>query len=252
MPQLGNTVEECVLTRWVKRRRRPVAAGDVVAEIETDKTTFEVTRRLMARARERSSTKARSFPSSRTSSSSALRARAPSLPAGCRGSDAGGRRTSGGPVARHKREFTAGGSRSDDAARRSPISPRASRFAATHNFHPAFDCAALVQAAGSSSSDVRRAFEAGAPRNHGRQPGAAPPLPRPIRPVTGLRATIARRMRESLASTAQYTLHASADATGLLALRARVKTGRPDGMPTSPSTIWSPSAPSRHCWMLRT
>jgi pyruvate dehydrogenase E2 component (dihydrolipoamide acetyltransferase) len=30
-------------------------------------------------------------------------------------------------------------------------------------------------------------------------------------------------MRESLSSTAQYTLHTSADATGLLALRARIK-----------------------------
>jgi pyruvate dehydrogenase E2 component (dihydrolipoamide acetyltransferase) len=39
----------------------------------------------------------------------------------------------------------------------------------------------------------------------------------------GLRATIARRMRESLATTAQYTMHSSADATGLLALRAGLK-----------------------------
>ena len=30
-------------------------------------------------------------------------------------------------------------------------------------------------------------------------------------------------MRQSLASTAQYTLNASADATGLLSLRARIK-----------------------------
>jgi pyruvate dehydrogenase E2 component (dihydrolipoamide acetyltransferase) len=41
--------------------------------------------------------------------------------------------------------------------------------------------------------------------------------------VSGLRATIARRMRESLASTAQYTMHSSADATGLLTMRARMK-----------------------------
>jgi len=34
---------------------------------------------------------------------------------------------------------------------------------------------------------------------------------------------IALRMRESLAATAQYTLHSSADASGLLALRKRVK-----------------------------
>src|ERR687895_2602927 len=43
LPQLGNTVEECLITRWVKRKGDPVSAGDVVAEIETDKTTFEIT-----------------------------------------------------------------------------------------------------------------------------------------------------------------------------------------------------------------
>src|SRR3982750_923961 len=42
-PKLGNSVEELLISRWVKRKGEPVAAGDVVAEIETDKATFEVT-----------------------------------------------------------------------------------------------------------------------------------------------------------------------------------------------------------------
>src|SRR5881275_50122 len=42
-PKLGNSVEECLISRWLKRKGEPVAAGDVVAEIETDKATFEVT-----------------------------------------------------------------------------------------------------------------------------------------------------------------------------------------------------------------
>src|SRR5215471_15942256 len=42
-PKLGNTVEECLISRWVKRKGEKVAAGDVVVEIETDKATFEVT-----------------------------------------------------------------------------------------------------------------------------------------------------------------------------------------------------------------
>src|SRR5262249_10216682 len=42
-PKLGNTVEECLVSRWVKRQGETVRAGDVVAEIETDKATFEVT-----------------------------------------------------------------------------------------------------------------------------------------------------------------------------------------------------------------
>ena len=42
MPKLGNTVEECLISRWVKRKGETVAAGELVAEIETDKATFEV------------------------------------------------------------------------------------------------------------------------------------------------------------------------------------------------------------------
>jgi pyruvate dehydrogenase E2 component (dihydrolipoamide acetyltransferase) len=43
LPKLGNTVEECILFRWAKHPGDAVAAGDVVAEIETDKAAFELT-----------------------------------------------------------------------------------------------------------------------------------------------------------------------------------------------------------------
>ena len=43
VPKLGNTVEECLITRWAKHKGDLVSAGDLVAEIETDKATFEVT-----------------------------------------------------------------------------------------------------------------------------------------------------------------------------------------------------------------
>src|SRR5215471_18735938 len=43
VPKLGNSVEECLIARWVKRKGEPVSEGDIVAEIETDKATFEVT-----------------------------------------------------------------------------------------------------------------------------------------------------------------------------------------------------------------
>src|SRR2546430_1980377 len=42
-PKLGNTVEEVLIARWAKRKGDVVAAGELVAEIETDKATFEVT-----------------------------------------------------------------------------------------------------------------------------------------------------------------------------------------------------------------
>src|SRR5438552_1841512 len=43
VPKLGNTVEECLVSRWAKRKGETVAEGELVAEIETDKATFEVT-----------------------------------------------------------------------------------------------------------------------------------------------------------------------------------------------------------------
>src|ERR1017187_5296669 len=43
MPKLGNTVEQCLLVAWHKRKGDAVCAGDVLAEMETDKATFDLT-----------------------------------------------------------------------------------------------------------------------------------------------------------------------------------------------------------------
>ena len=43
MPKLGNTVEECLLTAWWKHQGDTVCAGDIIAEVETDKASFEIT-----------------------------------------------------------------------------------------------------------------------------------------------------------------------------------------------------------------
>ncbi len=42
MPALSPTMEEGNLSKWLKKEGDPVAAGDVIAEIETDKATMEV------------------------------------------------------------------------------------------------------------------------------------------------------------------------------------------------------------------
>ena len=42
MPALSPTMEEGNLTKWLKKEGDSVAAGDVIAEIETDKATMEV------------------------------------------------------------------------------------------------------------------------------------------------------------------------------------------------------------------
>ncbi|MDA8252869.1 MAG: biotin/lipoyl-binding protein, partial [Rhodospirillales bacterium] len=42
MPALSPTMTEGTLARWLKKEGEQVKAGDVIAEIETDKATMEV------------------------------------------------------------------------------------------------------------------------------------------------------------------------------------------------------------------
>ena len=41
MPQMGYDMQEGIVVRWIKKEGEPVARGDVLAEIETDKATVE-------------------------------------------------------------------------------------------------------------------------------------------------------------------------------------------------------------------
>jgi len=42
MPNLGHDIESGKIVKWVKRPGDPVARGDVIAEVETEKVTLEV------------------------------------------------------------------------------------------------------------------------------------------------------------------------------------------------------------------
>ena len=42
MPKPGQMTEECTVIAWHKKEGDPVAKGDVLFEIETDKSTMEV------------------------------------------------------------------------------------------------------------------------------------------------------------------------------------------------------------------
>jgi len=42
IPKLGNTVESCIIGPWKKKEGEKIKKGDILLEIETDKTTFEV------------------------------------------------------------------------------------------------------------------------------------------------------------------------------------------------------------------
>jgi pyruvate dehydrogenase E2 component (dihydrolipoamide acetyltransferase) len=168
LPQFGTTVEECIITRWVKQKGDAVSAGDLVAEIETDKTTFEVV----------------------------------------------------APV-----DGTVLETFFDEGA-----------------LVPVFTKICVIGSAGESIETFRPGAQGGAkapplqdaPATVSRSGGAlAPPkgtwTPRARdfsttrKAKRGPRHVIAQRLRESLASTAQYTLHSSAGAAGLVAVRAQAK-----------------------------
>jgi pyruvate dehydrogenase E2 component (dihydrolipoamide acetyltransferase) len=222
VPKLGNSVEECIIGRWVKHPGEAVAAGDVVAEIETDKTTFEVTApvdgKLLATFFEEGAV----VPvftnffvvGDAGENADAFRpgaARVEATPAGV-ATPAAVVSTVKAPLG-DRATATAGTSAAKPVTAAAPIvnggarmSPRARRFADVHDFHPQ----AIVGSGPGGrilEEDVRKLYEArprGTKRSH-------------------LRDTIARRMRESLATTAQYTMNSSADAAGLLVMRARLK-----------------------------
>jgi pyruvate dehydrogenase E2 component (dihydrolipoamide acetyltransferase) len=201
VPKLGNTVEECVISRWCKRQGEAIAAGDVVAEIETDKATFEVTAPAAGTLLERffeeggvASVFARLFVIGE-----------PGEPVSAEATPA----TTADPEAPRTIASAVPATPAPVNGRGSRMSPRARRFARERNLH-----VGGVKGSGPNGRILERdllSLET-APR----------PSPDSGTPISGIREKIARRMRESLATTAQYTMHASAGAAGLLALRSRL------------------------------
>jgi pyruvate dehydrogenase E2 component (dihydrolipoamide acetyltransferase) len=217
-PKLGNTVEECLVAKWVKRKGDRVSAGETVVEIETDKATFEVTAPVTGALLE---------------TFFAEGALAPVFTnlfvIGEPGEDAEAFRPKLAAPAAAQWGGPPGLPSSPDlpSSAEAPIlqgsfSPRARRFAEEHRFYPA-GVAGSGPGGRVLEDDLRQLY-------HSSTRPASPPAPAAPRPAppSGIREKIARRMRESLAATAQYTLHSSADARGLLALRKRAKAAAAD------------------------
>ena len=221
LPKSGNTVEECVIGRWVKQAGDAVSAGDVLAEVETDKATFEITAPVggtllatffpegalvpvfttMCVIGEPGEAVASPEPVAPTAVSASLQPLAPTARA----------------------SHTASPEPPSQSARASGhLSPRARRFAAERGF----ELTAIVGSGPGGrvlEQDVRTAYESAR---------AAAATPATLARPSALRDVIADQRRESPAMTGQYTLHASADARQLLAIRACAKeTARTVGAP---------------------
>lgn len=222
LPKLGNTVEDCLVSKWLRQKGDIVSAGDVIVEIETDKANFEVTAPVDGTVLETFFEEGALVPVFTNlfvigdvgESADAFRPQSAAMAAP--------------EVADTEPSMSAQAVAVSNAAGRSagqtaPLSPRARRFAEEHDFHPS-----AIAGSGPGGrvleEDLRRAYAAAQPAV-AQAFGRASPAPSPPKKHarSRVREAIARRMRESLASTAQYTMHSSADASGLLTLRARIK-----------------------------
>jgi len=266
MPKLGNTVEECILTSWKKRKGDSVTEGEILAEIETDKASFELPAPAAGTLLEvffeagalvpvftnicvigtpgedvepfrpaAIPTAAAQPAPPAAAAPEAVRAAQPAAPAVAFPAAA--------PVVAAPAAAVA-------AAPAAPpqifLSPRARLFAKEHGLAaPArpgsgpggrvleADLIRLFRESPRLSSLARKRLEegyevrgSGSGVNHlilSRDLGEPP-----VR-LSKIRETIARRMRESLATTAQYTLDSVADARGLISLRNKIKTARQQG-----------------------
>jgi pyruvate dehydrogenase E2 component (dihydrolipoamide acetyltransferase) len=263
VPKLGNTVEECLIGKWLKEEGQTVAAGEPVVEIETDKTNFEVEAPIAGTVLGRFFGQGELVPvftklfviGNPGENIDEFRPGGSAAP-----TEAARPATSDSPAPQSEvlsaaPAVTVGAPAPASSA---PLSPRARRFAEEHNFHPA-----AVAGSGPGGrvleNDVRTLYQttptlSDAANSKLNQGGAAPQegsgiggmilgsdmgaagtqtkaaVETPTKgaaatptKISGVREKIARRLRESLSGTAQYTLNSSADARGLLALRAKIK-----------------------------
>jgi pyruvate dehydrogenase E2 component (dihydrolipoamide acetyltransferase) len=241
-PKLGNTVEECLVAKWRKHKGDVVAAGDVVVEIETDKATFEVAAPLGGTLLETFFAEGALVP---VFTNLFVIGEPGENVEAFRPEQTGAQAQVTAPASTEERRQTGRSAplgQEQPAAPASPgaLSPRARRFAEERSFYPSSvhgsgpggrvleqDLRELYHSSSRPSPAAPGRIHDGAPiRGKGSGPAGgtcASDLGPPAIPMSGIREKIARRMRESLAATAQYTLHSSADASGLIALRKRIR-----------------------------
>lgn len=260
VPKLGNTVEECILTKWHRKKGDPVSAGDDIADIETDKATFEITAPVDGTILELFFEEGALVPvftnvcvignageSVEAFRPQATAANGPAAPAHVAQPRVEPRaeplvhQRAPAPELRVPNSIP---SPARSGALSGALSPRARRFAEEHSFHPASvpgsgpdgrvleeDLRKLYYSSPRVSAAARAHIRDGAEvkaevKGDGSGTGGmvlSSDLGAPGTRVSNMRDRIARRMRESLSTTAQYTLNATAGAGGLLAVRAKVK-----------------------------
>lgn len=255
MPQLGNSVESCIIVEWMIAEGDTVAVDQTLASIETDKSTMEVP-----------STAAGTVLKLLWEEGDEVPVKDPLIIVGEPGEDISGlvpgadaAPADAAPVeqASAPEQVAAPAFATERAT--GAVSPRARALAASHGV----DASAITEGSGPHGRvierDVAAAIAAGpvltsaaraagvsategtgiggrvSVADEGRAAEAAPaaavaapagadyPGASTSTPLKGVRKVVAKRMMESLTSTAQLTLNTTANAAGILALRKKVK-----------------------------
>ena len=239
MPKPGQMTEECTVVVWHKKEGDPVKRGDVLFEIETDKSAMEVESfddgvLLKILAAEGDIVPVNTICAYVGDAGEAVpvEERAP-VAAASPATEATATRPPGSPTAAPA-ALTSSGAAGAAAAptpstpvlsptSRLAISPRASRLAAEAGLDPR-----AITGTGPDGRiierDVKAAVAAGAVA-----PSATVPAVLPVegedapRPLSRMRRIIADRLTSSWTTTPHFTVTVAVDVTALLALRAELK-----------------------------
>jgi pyruvate dehydrogenase E2 component (dihydrolipoamide acetyltransferase) len=240
MPKQGQSVESCVIVSWKKQVGDAVKAGEILCDVETDKATFEVespaSGTLLAIFHPAGSDVPVLTPIAAIGkpgeSIDALRG--PSAGhAGASAPDVGAAPTAASSTSSRSAASTAPSAMTTGKIMASPrakalAGARGVSLVGLHGTGPGGRIIERDVTAAAGLGQKQPAATRPAAVNGGAAQSAARPEPAPagefkeIR-VTGIRKLIAERMLASLQTTAQLTLHCSADARALLDLRRKLK-----------------------------
>ena len=257
MPQLGNSVESCIIVEWMIAEGDTVAVDQTLASIETDKSTMEVP-----------STAEGTVLKLLWEEGDEVPVKDPLIIVGEPGEDISGLVPGGDAASEQAAAAPAEQAAAPEqvaapafATERATgaVSPRARALAASNGVDASAiaegsgphgrvierDVAAAIaagpvltsaaRAAGVSATegtgiggrvsvaDAGRAAEAAPAAAVAAPAGADYPGASTSAPLKGVRKVVAKRMMESLSSTAQLTLNTTANAAGILAMRKKVK-----------------------------
>jgi 2-oxoglutarate dehydrogenase E2 component (dihydrolipoamide succinyltransferase) len=218
VPALGESVAEATVGRWFKKAGEPVSADEPIAELETDKVTLEVNApasgvlaEIVAKDGETVSAGALLGQIGDAASAAPPKAEAEPVPP---------------PTAPVSPAPTLAPAPATLSPLAMPASPAAAKIAADHGLDPV-----IVAGSGKRAQVLKGDVLDYVAKPSAPAPAVPPPSPAPASaedreervPMTRLRQTISRRLKDAQNSAAMLTTFNEADMTEVMALRARYK-----------------------------